>query len=209
MGKFRSRKSERFVFLVASSAFILVRPQANEKVQSTRGKIRRMFVPTSTYLFYLFAFSVGTIPTLFVGHYWYEARNRGWNLVNEHTQTMYANGAQTMIIAAGVPVALLASSTVTSAKSSNALIAFSAKVAVVCLISCVCLSLLLILALLRGFERAQLRRMDEQRNAGEHLQAGEGRFHAIELVLILIPTWLALTCFLVGFVFLGRVAYHF
>ena len=51
--------------------------------------------------------------------------------------------------------------------------------------------------------------MDEQRSAGQEPKAGEGRFHPVELPLILLPTWLALSCFLVGFVFLGRVAFHF
>jgi hypothetical protein len=165
--------------------------------------------PPGLFCFYICVFVVATIPTLFGLHDWHEALNRGWNLVNEHTQTIYANGAQTMIIAAGVPVAAWASSTVASAKNTNTLVAFSAKVAVVCLISCVCLPLLLILALWRGFEWARSRHMDEQRGAGQVHLAGEGRFHPVELLSILVPSWLALSCFLVGFVFLDRVAFHF
>ena len=87
--------------------------------------------------------------------------------------------------------------------------AFSAKVAVVCLISCVCLSLILILALLRGFERAKNRYIDEQRKTGKQIEPGEGKLNTAELLFILLPTSLALSCFLVGFVFLGRIAFHF
>jgi len=121
---------------------------------------------------------------------------------------MYVDGAKTLITASGIAVALLASSAV-SAKTANHLVAFSAKVAVVCLISCVCLSLIVILALLRGFERAENRYIDEQRKAGKQIEAGEGKLNTTELLFILVPTSLALSCFLVGFVFLGRIAFHF
>jgi len=122
---------------------------------------------------------------------------------------MYVDGAKTLITASGIAVALLASSAVSSARTANDLVAFSAKVAVVCLISCVCLSLILILALLRGFERAENRYIDEQRKTGKQIAPGEGKLNTAELLFILLPTSLALSCFLVGFVFLGRIAFHF
>ncbi len=87
--------------------------------------------------------------------------------------------------------------------------ASSAKVAAVCLIACVCLSLIVIVALLRGFERAQSRYLEEQRKAGRRPEAGEGKLNAGELLFILLPTSAALSCFLVGFAFLGRIAFHF
>jgi hypothetical protein len=93
--------------------------------------------------------------------------------------------------------------------ASSSLVAVSAKVAVVCLISCVCLSLVVILALLRGFERAQSRHIEEQRKSGNQPKAGQGRLNSIELLFILIPAGFGLSCFLVGFVFLGRIAFHF
>jgi hypothetical protein len=122
---------------------------------------------------------------------------------------MYVDGAKTLITASGIAVALLASSAVASARTASSLVAFSAKVAVVCLISCVCLSLIVILALLRGFERAQARYIDEQRKTGKNFTAGEGKLNTAELLCILVPTSVALSCFLVGFVFLGRIAFHF
>jgi hypothetical protein len=72
---------------------------------------------------------------------------------------MYVDAAKTLIAGSGIAVTLLASSAV-SGRATNEFVAASAKVAVVCLISCVCLSLVVILALMRGFERAQSRHME-------------------------------------------------
>jgi hypothetical protein len=116
---------------------------------------------------------------------------------------MYVDAAKTLITASGIAVALLASSTVASVRATNNIVAFSAKVAVVCLISCVCLSLVVILALMRGFERAQSRHIE---SGG---RAGEGKLNSAELLFILIPAGAALSCFLAGFVFLGRITFHF
>ena len=113
---------------------------------------------------------------LFVWHYWHEARSRGWDWISDDSRNMYVDGAKTLITASGIAVALLASSAVSSARTANDLVAFSAKVAVVCLISCVCLSLILILALLRGFERAENRYIDEQRKMGNKLNRGQAEY---------------------------------
>ena len=165
--------------------------------------------PTWTCLFYVFVFALAVAPTLFVWSYWHEAHTRGWFWISEDSRTMYVDGAKTLITASGIAVALLASSAVSSARTTSSLVAFSAKVAVVCLIACVCLSLIVILALLRGFERAENRYIDEQRKEGKQIEAGEGKLNTTELLFILVPTSLALSCFLVGFVFLGRIAFHF
>src|SRR5467141_802012 len=165
--------------------------------------------PTRTCVFYVFVSVLAGVPMLFVWHYWHEARSRGWDWISDDSRNMYVDGAKTLITASGIAVALLASSSVASAGVANPLVAFSARVAVVCLISCVCLSLVVILALLRGFERSQSRYIDEQRKAGKEPTGGQGKLNVSELLLILVPTGLALSCFLVGFVFLGRIAFHF
>jgi len=122
---------------------------------------------------------------------------------------MYVDGARTLIMASGIAVALLASSAVGSARSASCLVAFSAKAAVIFLITSVCFSLALILALLRNFERAQSRNIEEQRRTGKLVTPGEGKLSDGELLCILMPAALALSCFLVGFAFLGRIAFHF
>src|SRR6266851_10118198 len=162
-----------------------------------------------TCLFYIFVCVVALAPLVFVWHYWHEARTKDWGWTSTDSRSMYVDGAKTLITASGIAVALLASSSVSSARTTSSLVAFSAKVAVVCLISCVCLSLIVILALLRGFERAENRYIDEQRKAGKDPRAGEGKLTTVELMCILVPTSVALSCFLVGFVFLGRIAFHF
>jgi CBS domain containing-hemolysin-like protein len=164
---------------------------------------------TWTCIFYVFVAGVGAAPFLFVGHYWHEARTKGWSWTSQDSRNMYVDGAKTIITASGIAVALLASSSVSSVRTTNGLVAFSAKVAVVCLISCVCLSLVVILALLRGHERAKSRYIEEQRKTGNRAAITEGKLNTGELLFILVPSGIALSCFLVGFVFLGRVAFHF
>ena len=121
---------------------------------------------------------------------------------------MYVDGAKTLITASGIAVALLASSSVASARTASALVAFSAKVAAVCLISCVCLSIVVILALLRGYERSWSRNQERMTAAGQG-STNEGKLNTTELMLILVPSGLALSTFVTGFVFLGRIAFHF
>ena len=126
---------------------------------------------------------------------------------------MYVDGIKTMITAAGVAVALLASSAVktsgTAQTPSNDLVTFSVKAAVVCLIFCVALSIVVIFALLRSFEMAQSRYMEELKNAGKPAESGQGKLTTRELLFILSFAGLGLSFFLVGFAFLGRIAFHF
>lgn len=125
--------------------------------------------PTWTCVFYVFAFVLATAPTMFAWHYWHEAPTRGWDWISQDSRNMYVDGAKTLIIASGITVALLASSAVGAARTANNIVAFSAKVATVCLISCVCLSLIVILALLpalSGHKPAILRNNAEREIKG-------------------------------------------
>jgi hypothetical protein len=63
--------------------------------------------------------------------------------------------------------------------------------------------------LLRFYESAWSRRGDELRAADQSISEKEGKLNAFELLLILAFSDAALTSFLVGFAFLGRIAYHF
>jgi hypothetical protein len=164
---------------------------------------------TWTCVFYLFVSALAAAPLLFVWHYWHEARTRGWNWTSEDSRDMYVDGAKTMITGSGIAVALLASSVFSQRTTASSLVAFSAKVAVVCLISCVCLSLIVIMALLRGHERAKARHIESLRTAGAQGAITEGQLNRSELLFILVPSGFALSCFLVGFVFLGRIVFHF
>jgi hypothetical protein len=87
-------------------------------------------------------------------------------------------------------------------------VAFSVKVAAVSLISCVIFSLLLILALLRCHDLAWSRVNEERLGKGQ-ASSDEGKLNAFELLCILLRTAAALSSFLVGFVFLARIAFHF
>jgi hypothetical protein len=165
-----------------------------------------------TCAFYVFVLALAGAPFLLVSHYWYEAKTKGWNWSSVDSRDIYVDGAKTIITGSGIAVALLASSVFSQRTTANSLVVFSAKVAVVCLISCVCLSLIVILALLRGHERAKSRHIEKLRQDGK-LSPGiaitEGQLNDGELLFILVPSALALSCFLVGFVFLGRIVFHF
>jgi hypothetical protein len=174
-----------------------------------RGEAIMSGVPSWTCVFYVFVSILAIAPKLFVWQYWHAARTRDWRWINMDSRGMYVDGAKTLILASGIAVTLLASSAVSSARTTNSLIAFSARVVVVCLIGCICLSLVVILALLRGYERAQSRHIEERRKAGRSGDVTEGGLNTSELLFILFPTSLALSCFLVGFAFLGRIAFHF
>ena len=116
-----------------------------------------------TYAFYTFVALLVLVPLAFVCVVLRESRMRGWSWINADSRSMYVDGAKTLVTASGIAVALLASSSVASARTASALVGFSAKVAAVSLISCVCVSMLLIVALLRGYERAWSRRGDDLR----------------------------------------------
>jgi hypothetical protein len=166
-------------------------------------------MPSWTCAFYVFVAALVVVPFLFVWHIWHEARTRGWSWTNSESRNMYVDGAKTLVTASGIAVALLASSSVASARAASGVVALSAKAAAVFLISCVCFSILLIVALLRCYERAWSRRGDELRAAGQRTSEKEGKLNAFELLLILVLSYAALASFLVGFAFLGRIAFHF
>ena len=166
-------------------------------------------MPTWTCAFYVFVSVLVALPLLFVGLIWHESRMRGWAWISADSRNMYVDGAKTLVTASGIAVALLASSSVASARTASALVAFSAKIAAVSLILCVFSSIGLIVVLLRFYERAWSRRGDELRATGQHISEKEGKLNVLELLLILAFSYAALTSFLVGFAFLGRIAFHF
>jgi hypothetical protein len=165
-------------------------------------------MPTWTCAFYAFVALVAVLPVLFIWSVWHLARKRGWSYTSPDSRNMYVDAAKTLITASGIAVALLASSGVAAVRTALPVVAFSAKVAAVSLISCVVFSLVVILALLRGYE-VSWSRNNEDRIAKGLGAFPEGKLSTVELLLILLPAGAGLSCFLVGFVFLGRIAFHF
>jgi len=109
---------------------------------------------------------------------------------------MYVDVFKTAISVAGVAVALVASS---FHELADVVGKRSAHFAVATLILCIVSSLVGMLALARGLEQAQSR---------EREKVGRGKLNDTELRWILIPAYFALASFLVGLLFLGRMAFH-
>jgi hypothetical protein len=84
-------------------------------------------IASTTCIFYVFVFVVAAAPLLLVWHYWHEAQTKGWDWTNEQSRSMYVDAAKTLITASGIAVALLASSAVASAKTTNTLVAIPPK----------------------------------------------------------------------------------
>jgi hypothetical protein len=138
------------------------------------------------------------IPLAFVVSFWWEHVHKGWNWITDDGRKMYTDAANTLVTASGIAVAVI----VSRLDSKDETILHTTKEAVVCLIICIVFSVITILALSRGFEMAQSR-YTEGGNA-----RGQGQLTPIELLFILVPTFVALTGFLEGFLFLGRIAFQ-
>ncbi len=106
-------------------------------------------------------------------------------------------------------MALIASN-VSSGRTQNGIVSFSAKVAVVSLIASVGWSAIATVAFMRGHEQAKSRHIDELRRRGEYRGGvDEGKYNRRELLFILVSCAFSLSCFFVGLLFLGRIAFHF
>lgn len=153
------------------------------------------------FLFYLVVAVVVVVPAIFIWTFWRDARQRQWNYTTDASRAMYVDVAKTLITASGIAVALVASSSA-PLRVVDGVVRTSARVGVISLVLCLCTSLITILALTRGHERARSRNIESGRG-GEEGQLTNG-----ELLFILIPGWIALSSFLMGALFLGRIAFH-
>jgi hypothetical protein len=152
-------------------------------------------------VFYVFVTIAVIAPLGLMWTFWRDAKHLGWNWTTEASRTMYVDVAKTLITASGIAVALVASSFV-QLHAGDEVVKVSARIGVIALILCFCSSIVVILALTRGHERARSRNI-ESRRSGE-----EGQLTDAELAFILIPAWAALSSFLVGALYLGRIAFH-
>ena len=160
---------------------------------------RLVNISAMAHLFYSFVVIVIVVSAIFVWTFWRDAKGRQWNYTTDTSREMYVDVVKTLITASGIGVALVASA---SARALDDIAKFSMRAGVVTLIICICASLVTMLALTRGHERARSRNI-EAGNSGE-----EGQLLDFELLLILIPGGVALASFLVGLLFLGRITFH-
>jgi hypothetical protein len=150
-------------------------------------------------LFYLIIFIAVVGPAIFMWSFWRYAKQRQWNYTTDASRAMYVDVAKTLITASGIAVALVA---VAFARASDEVAKFSARVGVISLIVCISAALVTILALSRGHEMARSRNIEAGKGGDE------GQLSDFELLCILVPGWIALSSFLVGLLFLGRITFH-
>jgi hypothetical protein len=153
------------------------------------------------YLFYLFVVVAVVVPAIFMRTFWRDAKRRQWNYTTDKIRTMFVDVAKTLITASGIAVALVASSAA-HLGAVDRIVRDSARAGVISLIICLCASLITILALTSGHLWAQNRSIDSGQG-GE-----EGQLTKVELLFILLSAWVALSSFLAGALFLGRIAFH-
>jgi hypothetical protein len=150
-------------------------------------------------LFYLLVSAAIAGPSAFIWSFWRDAKKKNWNWTTESSRAMYVDVSKTLITTSGIAVALVSSDL---SHALDPIAKFSARIGVICLIVCITAGLTTILALTRGHERAQSRNI-EAGKSGE-----EGQLLDFELLFILVPGAIALSSFLVGLLFLGRVTFH-
>ena|ERR1700678_2046633 len=168
-----------------------------------------MCVYPQTIVFYSFAVLVELGVACFLGHIFFRANQNTsdavqWRESSEDSRDMWIDAAKTMISAAGIAAALLASVSTRQNNSLSPLVPHSLKFATVTFVICVCVSMALILTLARGHEmakgRAQLAQKDKTLTGGP--------LSNLALGLSLGLAFFALSGFFVGFLFLARIVWH-
>jgi hypothetical protein len=151
----------------------------------------------------------------FLGHVLYRATRNveeavQWRWSSEDSRDMWIDAAKTMISASGIAAALLASLTLAPHQTDklSPIVASSVKTATVSLVVCVCVSMFLILALARGHEAAKSRQKEKKRPEGCAEKITEGPLSNFALCITLLASFIALSSFFVGFLFLARLVWH-
>jgi sugar phosphate permease len=150
-------------------------------------------------LFYLCVLAAVISPIFFVRGISNEAHESNYRWISDSSRGMYVDVLKTAISVAGVAVTLVASSL---REGRDSIVKLSVHIAVISLIVCIVASLVCMLALARGLEQAR------SRSENKGISNGKGELFDTELGWILIPAYFALATFLVGLLFLGRVAFH-
>jgi hypothetical protein len=157
-----------------------------------------------TVAFYSFAALVEACIAWFMYDFYSKAMAANWRESSEDSRTMYTDAAKTMISAAGIAAALLASLSTHQNNSLAPLVAKSIKTATISLVVCVCVSMALILTLARGHEEAK--GLEQLKHPGTKVTSGP--LSDFYLRTTLAFAFVALSCFFVGFLFLARIVWH-
>lgn len=117
---------------------------------------------------------------------------------------MYVKVLEIAIGAAAVAASLV-SAIVSTGEPRSVAVVSSVRVSVVCLIICIVFSLVTIMGLSRGYDRARSRFLG---SAEGSVYQDQGMLDDAELRLILATGYFSLAGFLTGFVFLARITFQ-
>lgn len=149
-------------------------------------------------MFHLLATLAVILCQLLILTFIVEAIRHDWRWIRRDGLTIYNDAAKTIITASGIAVAIVA------AGIGGRLAApfWILQRAVVCLIVCILSSVMFMIAMARGWERASSRETNQSENPFD-----QGRLSWLELLTILFFGDLALSSFFLGFIYLGRTMF--
>lgn len=138
--------------------------------------------------------------TVYVGWFLKGALENGWRWVDKDSRDTYVRIADTLIASSGIAVTLL----MTLSKPSMP--RWMLHRAVVSLVVSIVFAVFFILIFVRNAEVAIARYSDECARKDAPNERHIGRLTKGQLLLILGMAWVAITSFLWGFLYLGRLA---
>jgi hypothetical protein len=118
--------------------------------------------------FEVIAIILSLLPPAFFAWHFKDEADKGLRAITEQSRAMYVDVMKTIITMSGVVLALMFSSGLQAVKSNNTLWC-TTKITTVCWLICICASIVAILALSRGYERAlsrHIQALNDSRKSG-------------------------------------------
>jgi hypothetical protein len=120
---------------------------------------------------------------------------------------MYVDAVKSLTAVCAVAVSIVVSVVASGTRARPDAVINSVRTAVIYLIVSVVASIVTVLGLSRGYDRARSR-FQSSKEREQHTDKEQGQLTDGELLWILIPACLGFIGFLVGFLYLGRIAFQ-
>ena len=138
--------------------------------------------------------------TVYVGWFFKGALKNDWRWVDKHSRDSYVRIADTLIASFGIAVTLL----MTLGRTSTP--RWMLHRATLALVVSIVFTVFFILIFVRNAEVAMARHSDDCTRKGNRNRGGIGPLTNKQLLWTLLTAWVAVTSFLWGFLYLGRLA---